>query len=145
MANRMPYSTSTSTTTAAVNTARTNSPGLSRRMSRKPRKSIGRTAMKNTMAPSTQRGRYCRGFGQKEQNERNGYCGSHLGKLALAPGAFDHRGLSWASVHHKRPTQRCRGVGRRQTDQVDTFVQLLMVAPGIETRSRRALRKDHHK
>ena len=58
IARTMPCSTPCSTTAPAVITARANSPGLSRRILRSPRMSIKRTAITNTIAPKTQRGRY---------------------------------------------------------------------------------------
>src|SRR5215472_3505137 len=61
MASTIPAPTPTATTTPAVIVASANSAGLSRRMSRSPRRSTRPMAMVNTMAPNTQRGRYWSG------------------------------------------------------------------------------------
>jgi integrase len=63
----------------------------------------------------------------------------------LANGILTVRRSKYAKTRIVPLHPSCRSVGRRQTDHVYAFVQVLMMAPRVETRGSRALRKDHHK
>ena len=114
-------------------------------MSRKPRRSTSPTAIVKTMAPRTHRGRYWQRAGQEEEHERDDPGGRQVRELAAPAGAFDHRGLRRAAVHHERAAERRGRIGRRQTHEVRVFVERFAMARRIGARRRCALGDDHQK
>src|SRR5262249_41063436 len=145
MASTMPAPTPTATTTAAVIVASANSAGLSRRMSRRPRRSTRPMAMVKTMAPSTQRGR---DWGGPVGKRREGPAGAaaarrdEVGKLTSAARALHHGRLGRAPVDHEGAAYRRRHVGRGESGQVGVLVELIAMPEGVGPSGGRALGHD---
>jgi hypothetical protein len=93
---------------------------------------------KNTIRKKLKRTR------KEDENQNNDASGDEVRQLICAARTFDHSGLCWAPIHHKRAAESRGGIGGRETDKVGVFVELLMMASGICARRRGTLRNDHY-
>ena len=82
--------------------------------------------------------------GEKQQHHAHHHRRRHLRQLTPTTGIFHHRRLRGTAIHHKPAAQRRCRIRCGKPIQVEVLVHGLVMLRRIDSRSRRALRKNHH-